>query len=424
MRLRLLPALSLLIAFAIGAAQTTAAPKRAADAAARTSFSLSASAYGTLVKEGNNFRSGPTAPSGIGCTNDTGVQDSNTVSSVSVENFLSTGAVDTTAETLAVSDGVGARATSDVHAANLLQGLITADEVTAVSEVSHDSSGFHADASGSSFVNLVVAGQPIGATPDPNTRIDLQGIGYVILNEQHKRVRSDTASLVVNMIHVVVTQDNSIGVPIGTNIIVAHAQSKISGPFAGLLDGSAYGTQVTVNGGGGGDIESGPSALVNLGCEGTNGQTKFNRIAGVRIAGVLRTGTITTTAVGTVTASGADGETTARVERVNLLSALVRAGTVKADAHASTNGTDFSFSDAGSKFVGLAVAGHPEINDDVPPNTEVAIAGLGTLYLHRVLQNAHRIQVRMIELVVTQDNDFNLPIGTDVQIGVAEASAH
>lgn len=30
----------------------------------------------------------------------------------------------------------------------------------------------------------------------------------------------------------------------------------------------------------------------------------------------------------------------------------------------------------------------------------------------------------MIELIVTESNSFGLPIGTDVQVAVAEASAH
>src|SRR5581483_4397211 len=355
MRVRLLSALVLLIAFAIGAAQTTAAPMRAAEADASTSFSFSASAYGTLVRVGSSFRSGPSAPSAIGCTSDTGEQASNSTASVNVEGFLATGAIETTAESLALSDGVASRASADVHDATVLGGLITADEVRAVSETSRDGSGFHTDATGSSFVNLVVAGDPIGATPDPNTRIDLEGIGYVVLNEQHARVGSSTASLGVNMIHVVVTQDNSLGVPVGTNIIVAHAYSKIDGPVAGLLDGFAYGTQVKVDGGGGG-VESGPSALIKVSCDGTDGRVKHNRIAGARVEGVFETGTITTTATGTVSASGASSETTARVQRVNLLSSLVGAGTVKADAHASTDGSSFEFGDAGSKFVGLAVA--------------------------------------------------------------------
>jgi len=55
---------------------------------------------------------------------------------------------------------------------------------------------------------------------------------------------------------------------------------------------------------------------------------------------------------------------------------------------------------------------------NVKPNTTIAISGLGTLYLHRVIRTTRTLTVRMIELVVTQSNTFGLPIGTRVQIGV------
>jgi hypothetical protein len=108
-----------------------------------------------------------------------------------------------------------------------------------------------------------------------------------------------------------------------------------------------------------------------------------------------------------------------------VLGNLVQAGGVKADAHASTDGGNPSFSDAGSAFASLSVQGHPEIGADVPPNTQVEIAGVGTLWLHRVIQDSHSIEVRMIELQITaSDNPFGLSVGTDVRIAVASASVH
>ena len=424
MRLRLLPLLLVLVVCAAVASQATAARTGVGSPADRTSFGFSASAYGTLAKVGSIVKSGRSAPSTIACTNETGAHASNTVASVGVPPYVSTGVIDTTADSLAISGGVASRATADVHSASLLGGLITADEVSAVSQTSHDGSGFHVDASGSSLVNLIIDGHAVTATPPPNTRVNLPGVGHVILNEQHSQIGASSASLTVNMIHVIVTKTNTLGVPVGTEIIVGHAESALAGPVLGLLDGFAYGTRASVKVDGNITITSGPSALIKLGCLGTDGKIKSNTIASVTIKDVLTTGTVKTTAQGTVTPTEAAGETTSRVETVNLLNGLVHATVVKADAHASTDGTNFSFSDSASKFVSLSVAGHPEIGDNVPPNTKLTIAGLGRLYLHRVLTSAHDIEVRMIELVVTQSNSFNLPVGTDVRIGVAEASAH
>src|SRR5205823_6347422 len=81
------------------------------------------------------------------------------------------------ARTTLVGGTLQAMATADVHDANLLitqlGGVITADEVKAVSTTTHDATGFHTSAEGSTFVNLVVAGIPIMGTPPPNTQINL-----------------------------------------------------------------------------------------------------------------------------------------------------------------------------------------------------------------------------------------------------------
>ena len=78
--------------------------------------------------------------------------------------------------------------------------------------------------------------------------------------------------------------------------------------------------------------------------------------------------------------------------------------------------------EGGMRFLGLKVAGHRNIHDNVPPNTKVEISGLGTLWLHRVIQTDSYIEVRMIELVVTQKNTFGIAVGTDVRVANAHTS--
>jgi hypothetical protein len=74
--------------------------------------------------------------------------------------------------------------------------------------------------------------------------------------------------------------------------------------------------------------------------------------------------------------------------------------------------------------VGLKVSGHPGIHDNVPPNTKVKISGLGTLWLHRVIQTDNYIEVRMVELIVTQANKYGIAVGTEVRIADAHVSLH
>jgi hypothetical protein len=89
---------------------------------------------------------------------------------------------------------------------NILNGLITADEVIANVMSSRTASGAVSNADGSTFQNLVVAGAPVtsgdGAVA-PNTTINLPGVGYVVLNEQTLTGDGVTASgITANMIHV------------------------------------------------------------------------------------------------------------------------------------------------------------------------------------------------------------------------------
>src|SRR6266705_869373 len=100
----------------------------------------------------------------------------------------------------------GAQSTSSAASVNILNGLITADEVVAnvMSSVTQD--GGFSNADGSTFTNLAIAGvgSITGDSPvAPNTNIGLPGVGYVVLNEQIPSGDGVTSSgLTVNMIHV------------------------------------------------------------------------------------------------------------------------------------------------------------------------------------------------------------------------------
>lgn len=376
-----------------------------------------ASAYGTNVFVGSTIVSGKSAFVSLGCTANTNISRSNTVASVSVPNTITTGAVNTTAGTVPTA----ANSSADAVSANLLVGLITADEIKAASSTSQDSAGLHVSAAGSQFTNLVVAGIPFSNTPAPNTVVSLLGFGSVTLNEQISSITSTAAKLTVNMIHVHITLANILGIKVGTEIIVSDAQSSITlASSPAILDGEAFGSYIAIPP----IIVSGQSAPVTLPCLGSK-NVLTNTVLSVNVLGELTTGTVTDTAQGTISPSLATSATTSTVQAINVVSSLVTADTVAASASGSTtDGKTFAFSYDGSSFLNLAVSGHPEINDNVPLNTRVSIAGLGTLWLYRVIQTTNNIEVRMIELSVNQNNSFGIPVGTDVRVADASASLH
>lgn len=381
-------------------------------------LTYSASAYGSQASVAGTVILGKTAVVNVApCTTKVGAQQSNNTASVSSPPLLTTGVTTTNAATTANS----ATASSEVNSVNALSGLVTADDVKAVSTTFQTGGNLQTTSAGSQFVNLVVAGIPITSTPAPNTAINLPGIGRVVLNEQKTAMGPATASLTVNMIHISVTVTNILGIAPGTQIVIANAQSALNvAPGPAALDGFAFGTQVL-----GSLVTSGRTALVQMPCLGTNGVTNMNSVTAVNVAGVLTTGTVTDTAEGDINASLTHGTTTSTVQAANLLSSLVSADVITAVANASTtDGSSFNFDGNGSTFLHLAVAGHPEITDNVAENTKISLGGLGTLFLRRVIRTTNSIEVRMIELSITQTNVFGLPIGTDIRIGDAEVSLH
>jgi hypothetical protein len=397
-----------------GPGMATAASSRAAG------FNYTGDAYGTYANLNKMVIAGKSAVTGLGACGvlEAPAHNENTVLTVSEPPLLTTGTIDTTADAIESGGVQTAKTTAEVHDASLLAGLITASEVRAVSRTSYNGSSFSVSGAGSGFANLVVAGMSQEAKPPPNTKIDLVGFGYVILNEQKSKVTANSASLTVNMIHVFITVDNPLGIAKGTQIIVAHATSGLAKSVHGTLDGFAYGTKAKV----GNVVTSGPSALVTMPCLGTKGNVKTNSVVQVIVPPLFEVGEVLTTAQGTVNETSAEGETTSTVESVDLVSGLVTAEEIKADAHASKSGGTFAFSDEGSGFVNLEINGVPQ--PDVEANTKIVIADLGTLWLHRVIQKPNSIEVRMIELIVSEANVFDIPIDTVIQVAVAHASAH
>src|SRR5436309_3405450 len=172
------------LAFGVVPAAHTTTPS--SEVVTSSGFQFVADAYGSQATLGNVVVAGKTAVSTLGLCGivEPPVHNENTVVSTNAPPLLTTGVVNTTADGMVLVDGtLQAMATADVHDANLLAGVITADEVNAVSTTTHDNSGFHTSALGSTFANLVVAGIPIVVNPPPNTQLTLPGFGHVVLNE-------------------------------------------------------------------------------------------------------------------------------------------------------------------------------------------------------------------------------------------------
>ncbi|RLK58938.1 choice-of-anchor P family protein [Actinokineospora cianjurensis] len=109
-----------------------------------------------------------------------------------------------------------ARATAHTSALNLLNGLITADELRAESVVSSTPTGAITTSGTSTLSNLRVAGRRI--LPTPNLRITIPLVGTITTDEQLPRPNGIT----VNAIHVKLL--------LGTDIVIGHTRASLSTP--------------------------------------------------------------------------------------------------------------------------------------------------------------------------------------------------
>lgn len=189
--------------------------------------SVSGEAFGVSVKAsvyGAEVTVGPT-PHVVLCPD--GGMAADSLSKISVPNVVGS-------ETLAVftTGSIGpstasAQSSATVEALNVLNDLVKATLVVAVSSSTADGSTATSSSEGSTILGLSIYGSPAAdVTPSPNTRISVPG-GTVILNEQIASgdgVR--TSALTVNMIHVVL-KDPLTGA-ITVDIVVSSAHSDVN----------------------------------------------------------------------------------------------------------------------------------------------------------------------------------------------------
>lgn len=397
------------VAVAFVALAATVPGMSATDADAATlKTSYNGYAYGTKVSVNGVVKSGNSAPSSLGCTTNGNLHHRNSTAAVNASPVAQTGSVATTADTYA--SPIRSRTSATTNNVNLLSGRIRATAVRAVSATTRTSTGFTVSASGTTLTGLVVNGRAISASTAPNTRINLAGIGYLIVNEQVKR---SYYGLTVTALRLVVTTSNTLGVAVGTTATVSYATSALSNPVAGVVAGYGYGTDARA----GTTFDSGPSFTIFLPCHGTGGAVRTNTGAGVTIGTALTTGTITNTAKGTVSTTSATAETTATVQTANILDGVVTASAIKAATRGSSNGSTSSFSDTGSTFGTLAIRGS-SVGPTAAPGTTVSVPGVGTVTLRKVYRASNAIRVVMIEVVLSQPVS-GLPVGTVIRVGVS-----
>ena len=176
----------------------------------------------------------------VPCDGTNNVVRSNNVASIDAGNALSLNSGHTTAVGGLTNDGPTAKTTSEIAFASLLKttlvplGIIRTTGLKAISQTTLKNGVRVRSTNGSTFGSIQIAGVSLPVTVPPNFTITalkpLLGI-TIKLNEQIVPAAASSDKLVVNMIKVTVNTHNAlIDLPVGTVIIVGHANFGINTP--------------------------------------------------------------------------------------------------------------------------------------------------------------------------------------------------
>lgn len=129
----------------------------------------------------------------------------------------------TTAWSTTSGSSATVRTTSTLNAGTLLDGRISFDQIAVVAEDQFNGSTHLRSTTGTSFQGLRILGTALPAQVAPNLKLALPGLGYVVVHDRRMPAAGVGGKLKVNGLRVVIDTANTLGLPVGTEITVAHA---------------------------------------------------------------------------------------------------------------------------------------------------------------------------------------------------------
>ena len=166
----------------------------------------------------------------IGCDGTGGVTKTNTVASVDASPVLKIGTGNTTAFGGIDGSGTIARTTATIENADLIKvpvlgALVRFTAIKVVAEDKFNGSLHTRSTAGTQFTGLKIAGLSLPINVAPNFRVNVPLFGYVIVNEQTIPAANKKGFMVVNGLKIVI-ETALLGLPVGSQIVVAHAEAS------------------------------------------------------------------------------------------------------------------------------------------------------------------------------------------------------
>jgi hypothetical protein len=341
------------------------------------------------------------------------------VASAGQKDVITLGAGVSTVQITHIAGGWESLSTAKSGNVKLLDGLVTAKSVTTRASVT-EVAGQLATHTTTTFVGLQVVGTNLPAKIPANYQVKLGTKASMVLNAGAGDVATGAAQAVGAGIRLQLLEPAG-RYAAGAVVSVSPVESTVqlaSGATGHTNKGLSYGSELiapkgsTLTG-----YHPGQTAPVTVFAHGTRGSTVKNSLAGEHLAAYSQIGGVLDTGVGTNTTSGAITTTSSKVADINLFDGLIKADKVSAQATAASNGPIKGQAQWQNLRVGDVV-----IPLNARPNTTMNVGALGKVTVDRQIRTAHGITVRALDLVLTTPRD-GLPVGTEVQIGVAQAAA-
>lgn len=189
---------------------------------------LSGAAWGSAATSnvaGIENRLGRSAAAYLGCFAKGTTQTGNRVNSTNVPGILTAHTIKSRIDATAQAGLATVTATNRLENVDLLDGLLTADLIRGVATATVKNSGGSTSFAGSQFVNLRVLGLEIGDNVPQNTEISIPGVGTLTLFATEADSDANEANASVFMVILDVEVPNSLGLPVGTEIRLAHGRA-------------------------------------------------------------------------------------------------------------------------------------------------------------------------------------------------------
>jgi hypothetical protein len=376
-------------------------------------------AGGTQVQAlGTTIRSDLTAASGVeGFTFP--AHDDNRAAGVNVgSGLVKVGAVTTWADAVPVANGTRAITGARTADLSLLGGLIKADAVETVTTATKTPDGVSSSSS-TKFIGLTIAGQEYPVNLPKDFTITIPGIAAIVANSSTAYTLAGGTYITGFGLYVGLLKPFK-NVPATATVLLNPTQSIVvpaPPPAAPQIGGVGYSSMIKANVGPALDVDAGPSAFISTPPAGTEGETIQNATAEVTVPNVLHVAAAKSWTTGKSVPGHGKVKVNNELAGLNVLNGLITADVISAGVVVKKKRSNKVTTRLGSQLLNLTVAGNA-IPGDVAPNTQLDLAGVGTLVINEQVKESWGGYVRALHLTLTTAQ-YGLPVGAEIEVGVA-----